>query len=69
MLRRSTALHEIIPILLDQVGATTENGVKQVERSRLPIAPGDHSTTRAMQAHRRDARPLAAQWPTSRPMD
>jgi len=36
-----------IPILLAQTGTTTEDGVKQAERSRRPVAPGDRSTEKS----------------------
>jgi hypothetical protein len=43
-----------IPILLEQIGATTKDGVKQAERSRCPIEtpdrarrPQHENTTRA----------------------
>jgi len=49
-----------IPILLAQTGTTTEDGVKQAERSRRPVAPGDRSTEKShASASAEGARPLA----------
>jgi hypothetical protein len=66
-LRRLAALHEINPILLEQIGTATEDGVKQGERSKRPIETPDRAgrpqREKSPQAHLRET---CGQWP--RPM-